>query len=122
MTGKFALYGMLGLGALLFVSTAYAYVERERRQAAQTRAEIAEAQAQSRERAMEALQAEVRAARERAARYERIRQDVAVSPNSRACVDSPAVRAALRGLRATDGAAGHPAGADRGAASGTPAR
>lgn len=106
------LYAIIALGVLLFASTGYAYVERERRQAAQVRADRAEAQVISKDRAIEQLTQEARAARQRAARYERIRQDVATAPDSRSCADSPAVRAALRGLRDAGGAPGHPGDAD----------
>jgi type VI protein secretion system component VasK len=113
---QFKLYAIIGLGVLLFATTGYAYVERERRQAAQARATHAEAVAASKDRALEVLQEEVRAAQARARRFERIRQDVVSAPDSRVCAESPAVRAALRGLFPNDGAPGGAGGADRTAA------
>lgn len=107
---------LLTLGVLLFVSTGYAYFERESRIDLEGRLAASEESVKAKDKALGALQEEVRAARERVRRYERIRQDVAMAPDSRACADSPAIAAALRGLRAAEGGAGHSAGADRGAA------
>lgn len=105
--GNLKLYAIIGLGVLLFASTGYAYIEREGRLAAAERARQAEAQVASKDKQITQLAEEARAARQRAARFERIRRDVVEAPDSRACADSAPVRAALRGLRPP----GNPAGA-----------
>ena len=117
------LYAIIALGALLFTSTGYAYIQRERAQAAELRAATLSKQVESKDRAIAALEQEAAAARARARRLERVRQDVVSTPDSRACADSPAVRAALRGLfPGVVGPAGDSAQPDRAAAAPPAAR
>ena len=111
MFANIKLYIIITLGGLLFASAGYAWIERGARQAAQARVEILTKQIESKERALAEVQAEARAAQARARRFERIRQDVASATDSRACAESPAVRAALRGLygsRPDGGSTSHP--------------
>ena len=116
MFANIKLYIIITLGVMLFASVGYAWVERGARQAAQERVELLTKQVESKERALAEVQAEARAAQARARRFERIRQDVASAPNSRACAESPAVRAALRGLytaKPDSRSASHPDGIAR---------
>lgn len=66
----------------------------------QKRAERAEATINERDQSIGALEQAIRDSRERTARYEGARRSVAGAASTRACVDSPGVRAALDGLRA----------------------
>jgi hypothetical protein len=115
---KLSLYGIIALGSLLIATGGYAFVQSERREAAEARAEeqrkraeTAEAVAEGRRNAIEQLQVEMRAAQERARFYQNVRRSVSDVANTNACADSPAIRAALDGLFRPPG---RPAGNSRG--------
>ena len=118
---QITLWGIVGLLVALLATSGYAYVEREQRIAAVERAAQAEATTASLRVGLESLREEIQAAEQRRRANERIRRDVASAPDTRACADSPAVRAALRGLYAPSGAAGGAAGPDRPAGPARPA-
>ena len=90
-------WGIVGLLGALLLSSGYAYIEREGRIAAVARAVEAEATAKQRGAQIASLGEELIAARRRNTQTEGIRRNVVAAPNSRACVDSPPIRAALRG-------------------------
>lgn len=91
---------LAGVVALLI---GWAYLERLGRQAATARAEVAEAEVESRGRAIAALEQAAAEAAARRAKFEPIRRAVNNAPVTNACVGSPAMRAALDGLRAAQG-------------------
>ena len=86
----------------------WAYAERTGRQLATDRAVKAEAAVAGRDRAIAALEADVAAARARAARFQSIRRAVDAAPPSTACASAPAIRAALDGLRELASGGGRP--------------
>lgn len=80
-------------------------------QAAKEAAAVAETQIADLRRAVDAADAEARDATERAAKVTVIKTEIARAPVTVACVRSPAVAAALDGLRAAGGGNGPPGGA-----------
>lgn len=97
-----AAVALLVFGALV----GWAKAEQSWRHAAELRAAQAEAAVAGRDLAIAVLERVGAAAEARAASFNAIRRTVDAAPTSRACADSPAVRAALAGLRDRPGAAG----------------
>lgn len=116
------LYAIIGLLVALMASGGYGLLERQARIAAVQRADVAEATTKSVRNGLNELQKEMRAAAARLATSQRVRQDVASTPDSRACASSPPVRAALDGLFGRDRAAGNPGSPDRASGAARPAR
>jgi hypothetical protein len=87
------------VAGVLAMLSGWAWLERAGRQAANARAEAAEAQAESKARAITALEAQAAEAAAQVARIEPIRRVIYAAPKTTACVDSPAIRAVLDGLR-----------------------
>ena len=100
------------VAAVLGVLAGWGWLERAGRHAAQDRAHAAEKQVRARDAAIGALERQAAEAETRAARAAQIRTRIREVPNGTACAASPAVRAALDGLRAAPGpgSAGQPAG------------
>jgi hypothetical protein len=106
------------VAAVLVALAGWAWLERSGREAAQARADAAEAAVRGRDKAIAALELQAAEAAARATRFASIRRTVDAAPASRACADSPALRAALGGLRArpaAGGGAAEPAGLRPGA-------
>ena len=96
--GRFAV--LAGVVALLI---GWASMERMGRHAASARADAAEAEVAARDHAIAALEQAAAESAARRAKMEPIRRAVNSAPASNSCADSPAVRAALDGLRAAQG-------------------
>lgn len=95
---------LLGAMVAAFLAVAgWLWVERHWRQAAEARAEAAEAEVDARGRAIAALEQAAADAAARHAKSEPIRRAIANAPASNACADSAAMRAVLDGLRAAQG-------------------
>ncbi|MBW6400758.1 hypothetical protein KPL78_23055 [Roseomonas sp. HJA6] len=100
------------LGVVLVGLAGWGWIERAGRISADLRTAAAEAAVQGRDLAIAALERQATDAAERAARMQTVRRAVDAAPVTRACVDSPAMRAVLRGLRgdaSTPGGATQPA-------------
>ena len=98
---------LAGVVALL---VSWASLERLGRQAAMARAAAAEAEVTARNQAIAALERAAAEVAARQAKFEPIRRAVNNAPATNSCADSPAMRAALDGLRAAQGGgARHPA-------------
>lgn len=89
----------LAVGAALAVMFGAWRVEAARRDAADLRASAAELAVKGRDLAIAALERQAAEATARAARIQSVRRAVDASPVTRACADSPAIRAVLHGLR-----------------------
>ena len=99
---------LAGVVALLI---GWAGLERMGRQAANARADAAEAEVEARDHAIAALEQAAAESAARRAKMEPIRRAVNSAPASNSCADSGPVRAALDGLRAAQGGgARQPAG------------
>ena len=99
---------LAGVVALLI---GWAGLERMGRQAANARADAAEAEVEARDHAIAALERAAAESAARRAKMEPIRRAVNSAPASNSCADSGPVRAALDGLRAAQGGgARQPAG------------
>jgi hypothetical protein len=96
--GRFAV--LAGVLALLI---GWASLERMGRHAESARAEAAEAEVAARDQAIAALEQAAAESAARRAKMEPIRRAVTNAPASNSCADSGPVRAALDGLRATQG-------------------
>jgi hypothetical protein len=91
------------LASVLALLIGWASLERMGRQAANARADAAEAEVAARDSAIAALEQAAAESAARHAKMEPIRRAVANAPASNACADSAPVRAALDGLRAAQG-------------------
>ena len=94
------------VGLVLISLIGWAKIERAGRQAATARAEAAEAHAEAHARAVMALEAAAAESAAQAARIEPIRKVIHAAPRTNACVDSPAIRAVIDGLRQGAGGGG----------------
>lgn len=127
------LYAALGAAVVVLGLVAWALCERGEAIAATARADAAERVARANAEAVEAMRQDraatvaaltgvARDIAERAAQSASIRRSVYAAPTTTACLDSPAVRAALDGLRAAGtGGAARDSGAARRAAGMQPA-
>ena len=103
----------LAVGAALAALAGWLWIERAGRQAAQARADRAEAAVAARDKAIASLERQAAEAAARTARFATLRRSGDAAPATQACAAAPAVRAALDGLRtraAAGGGAAVPAG------------
>lgn len=91
------------LAGVLALLIGWGSLERIGRQAANARADAAEAEVAARDRAIAALEQAAAESAARHAKMEPIRRAVANAPASNACADSGPIRAVLDGLRAAQG-------------------
>lgn len=91
------------LAGVLALLIGWGSLERMGRQAANARADAAEAEVAARDRAIAALEQAAAESAARHAKMEPIRRAVANAPASNACADSGPMRAVLDGLRAAQG-------------------
>ena len=94
---------MAVLAGVLALLIGWGSLERMGRQAANARADAAEAEVAARDRAIAALEQAAAESAARRARMEPIRRAVNNAPASNACADSGPMRAVLDGLRAAQG-------------------